>query len=209
MKHIGKTIVASVFLASSFLWSLAARAEILTPCINQTKSSYDSRILKALDYQKVDGFLQYKSLREGWVQRHIPTSAAEEAYVQSLDEGAFYTCRNEPESGIRCVPRADACHFNKNAPEIWARVEGPIKDFGSYWIKEDAHTSCILNKRLDGILDTSVADCMTPRTDALDGITFSFYERENRAHPSLGKIWYLCSYGSCEPDYRKIYVLGD
>lgn len=206
MNQREKKILNSVFLVSSLFMNLAAHAEVLTPCINQTQGAYGSLNLRAWDYKKVNGFLEYHSLREGWVKKHIPSSAEEEAYIRNLDEGATYTCRNEDYTGFRCVPKSDACHFNKNAPEIWAKVKGPIKDFRIYWIKEDEDTSCILNKRLDGVIDSSVADCMTPRQDALDGIKFSFFNEESLVHPSLGKVWYACSYGLCGPDYKQIYV---
>jgi hypothetical protein len=201
-----KFITSGLFLSSIIISAAPARAEVIGPCINHTRSAYSGQTLRAFNYQKVDGFLQYRSLREGWVQKHIPSSAQEEAYIESLEEGARYICRNEYATGMRCVPQEDACQFNKNAPDIWAQVEGPIQDAGSYWIKEDQNTSCILNKRLDGTIDTSVADCLRPRQDALDGISFSFFNDENRAHPSLGKIWFTCSYGFCGPDYKQIYV---
>ena len=206
MKQVKNSILNSIILVSSLFMGVAARAERIGPCVNQTRSASIDDNLRAFDYRKVNGFLEYKSLREGWTQRYIPSSVEDSAYVESLDEGVLYTCRIAEASGIRCVASTESCHFYKNDPEILASVDGPLQDAGVYWIKEDEHTSCIINKRLDGAIVTRVADCMTPRQDLFDGIRFSFFDEENRVHPSLGKVWYNCAYGICQPDYSKIYL---
>ena len=201
-----KRVFRSIVLLSTLVMSMAAQAEELGTCFNNTGLGLSTpSSLRAWDYTKVDGFLEYRSFREGWVQKYIPSSAEEEAYIANLDDGAAYTCRVDYEHSIRCVPKSDACHFNKNVPDIWLSVKGPIKDFGNYWVKEDEDTSCILNKRLDGTLDISVADCITPRKDKLDTVNYSFFDGQI-THPSLGKTWFLCTYGFCGPDYKQIYV---
>ncbi len=196
-----KAVLSSLVVVSSLCVSMAAHAEELGPC-----ASYSQQSLRATDYTKVNGFLQYYSRREGWTTNYRPRSAEESAYIDNLSEGVAYVCREEYPSGVKCVPKVDSCRYHKNVPEIWAALQGPVHDSGAYWVKEDDTTSCILNKRLDGTIDTSVADCMTHRHDALDGIDFTYFDGRSRTHSSVGKIWLNCSYGLCYPDYSKIYV---
>ncbi len=198
MNRSVRSVLNSLFLLSTLSVSMVSHAEPLTPCVSQTLTVKKRLAPISHYYTKQDGFLFYS-----YYGKYEPPTAKIQAYVDSLVEGVEYACQTGYEVK-NCVPVADSCNYYKNVPEIWANVEGPVKDAGNYLIKEDEKTSCILNKRLDGTIDTSVADCMTPRQDPLYG-NFSFFDEENRGHSSLGKFWTVNNYGSYT-DYSKVYV---